>query len=212
MNPLIPGSCLTSTTQTLSMFSQQHTGVREIPHLCQELRTLSCGKAKAELGATWTSSFAFTGSAKKVSKLDSPFSLPCPSLTDKSGQGEGHWSLLPHSKQEHSVLGELESHAGCCACSFTWWETTDPSAAGLSSSPCRANVTQRTPLAISCTPTPHSHCLLLMQVLELETTLNSGHTKSSRELETLWTFPATRIIVILPICSGTSSLQEMVWS
>lgn len=70
-----------------SAFSQQHNGLWEIPHLCQELRTLPCGKAKADLGATWIFSFAFTGSPKKVSKLDSPFSLLCPNLTDRARGG-----------------------------------------------------------------------------------------------------------------------------
>lgn len=60
---------------------------------------LSCGKAKVELGDTWICSFALNGSPKKVSKLDSPFSLLCPGLTDKSEQGEGHQCLLNLTSQ-----------------------------------------------------------------------------------------------------------------
>lgn len=83
-----------------SAFSQQHTGLQEILHFCQELRTLPVlWKAKVELGDTWICSFALNGSPKKVSKLDSPFSLLFPGLTDKSEQGEGHQCLLTLTSQ-----------------------------------------------------------------------------------------------------------------
>lgn len=91
-----------------------------------------------------------------------PSLFPVQAWQTSQGKGEGHQSLLTPISQwaETQCPGRehmsWEGHAGCSACSFTWWETTDLSAAGLSSRPCRANVTERTPLAISCTPTPHS--------------------------------------------------------
>lgn len=59
---------------------------------------------------------------------------------------------------------------------------------------------------------PFSFSLSLMQVLGLETSSSSGQKKPLRGLERLLTSPATRILPHLPICYGTSSLQEMVWS
>lgn len=58
---------------------------------------------------------------------------------------------------------------------------------------------------------PFSFSLSLMQVLVLEASSRSGQQKSLTELERLWTSPATRIILHLPICCGISRLQEMVW-
>lgn len=58
---------------------------------------------------------------------------------------------------------------------------------------------------------PFSFSLSLMQVLVSEDSSHSGQQKSSTELERLWTSPATRIILHLPICCGISRLQEMVW-
>lgn len=155
---------------------------------------------------------------RKYQRWIIPSFFPAQAWQTSQGKGEGHQSLLTPISQwaEAQCPGRehmsWEGHAGCPACSFTWWETTDLSAAGLSSRPCRANVTERTPLAISCTPTPHSCYLLLIQVLGSDSTLDSGQTKSFWELETLRPSPATRIIVTLALCSGISSLQEMVWS
>lgn len=132
-DPLSRGMTTQHSASNILICKRFHIWVRNSEHCLVE-------KLKQNLEPREYLALLLLAHQRKYQSWTSLFSAQVWQTNLGKGRSISLFYLLPHSEQEHTVLGELEGHAGCCACSFTWWETTDPSAAGLSSRPWRANV------------------------------------------------------------------------